>query len=98
MSAEVSTRKVNEGASGLNVGAPVRGTDADDDVLNYALTAREVDNDNDDFDDRPERRARLPRATALDYEDTMGSSAFRNHPDLDTDDDPQLDGDEDVRD
>ena len=50
VSADVATRKVNEGSADANAGGPITGADEDRDVLNYAKMGDAGDNDQFDID------------------------------------------------
>ena len=58
---DAATRTIPEGASGRAVGAPVKATDADGDVLNYTI----ADNDNFSID---QETGQIKTAAALDFE------------------------------
>ena len=60
------SRRLTEGASGRDVGAPVRATDADNDVLNYTLAAAEAgDNGKYKID---QKSGQITTAMNLDFE------------------------------
>ena len=61
---EVASRSVDEELSGANVGGPVRGRDADGDVLNYTLG----DGDDAGSFDIDRATGQITTAAALDYE------------------------------
>ena len=63
------TRKVNEGEEGMAVGAPVRATDDDGDVLNYRLTG----DDSNRFE-IDQKTGQITTSEDLDYEATSGDN------------------------
>ena len=60
------TRRITENSEG-NIGAPVRATDDDNDILTYSLLAVAFDNDNDDFS--IDRITGQLTSEGLDFED-----------------------------
>ena len=68
------TREVTEGPVGMEVGAPVTATDADNDVLNYSKSAGGADNNSFSID---QATGQLTFAAELNF-DTPGSSASSN--------------------
>ena len=68
------TREVTEGPAGMEVGAPVTATDADNDVLNYSKSTGGADNDSFSID---QATGQLTFAAELDFDDP-GSAATSN--------------------